>query len=115
MQPQALRENRTSSPLPIQTTLTGMAIRDAYNLEPLENLTEDLVLEELERQADARAGRRFSEETVLDIAAYALNQLPPKYSATLTGRVFAPAVRDAQLGELVRDAVAGAISRVAAD
>jgi len=73
-----------------------MAIRDCYDMEPLENLTEDLVLEELERQVGELQGQPLSAEAVLDITAYALNQLPPKYSATLTGRVYAPTAEDSE-------------------
>ena len=87
-----------------------MALRDEYNFDDLENEAENMVVEELERQLALEENARVcrTEECVLDMAAYALNHVPPLYRATLLGRVYKPALDEKHYGE-VRDAVAEAI------
>ncbi len=87
-----------------------MALRDEYNFDYLENEAESMVVEELERQLELEqnAGVCRTEECVLDMAAYALNSVPPLYRATLLGRVYKPALDEKHHGE-VREAVADAI------
>lgn len=69
-----------------------MALRDRYNFDVLENEAENLVITELERQLALEGNENVcsSEECVLDMAAYALNNVPPMYRATLLGRIYAP-------------------------
>ncbi|NBF41343.1 MAG: competence protein ComFB [Spirochaetes bacterium] len=87
-----------------------MALKDEYNFDDLENEAENMVVEELERQLALEENARVcrTEECVLDMAAYALNHVPPLYRATLLGRVYKPALDEKHYGE-VRDAVAEAI------
>ncbi len=87
-----------------------MALKDQYNFDYLENEAENMVVEELERQLafEENAGVCRTEECVLDMAAYALNHVPPLYRATLLGRVYKPELDEKHHGE-VRDAVAEAI------
>jgi len=87
-----------------------MALKDQYNFDYLENEAENMVVEELEHQLalEENAGVCRTEECVLDMAAYALNHVPPLYRATLLGRVYKPALDEKHYGE-VQDAVAEAI------
>jgi competence protein ComFB len=87
-----------------------MALKDEYNFDDLENEAENMVVEELERQLalEENGGVCRTEGCVLDMAAYALNHVPPLYRATLLGRVYRPALDEEHYGE-VRDAVAEAI------
>ncbi|MFW6223391.1 MAG: late competence development ComFB family protein [Spirochaetota bacterium] len=87
-----------------------MALKDQYNFDYLENEAESMVVEELERQLalQENTGVCRTEECVLDMAAYALNHVPPLYRATLLGRVYRPALDEKHHGE-VRAAVAEAI------
>lgn len=83
-----------------------MAFRDEYDFDQLENEAENLVIAELARQlALAENGDVCrTEECVLDIAAYALNHVPPMYRANLLGRLYA-----AELDQAHRDTVAQAV------
>jgi competence protein ComFB len=84
-----------------------MAFRDEYDFDQLANEAENLVISELERQLALaeNADVCLSEECVLDMAAYALNHVPPMYRATLLGRLYA-----AELDQAHRDTVARAVS-----
>ena len=92
-----------------------MAFRDEYDFDQLENEAENLVIAELARQlALAENGDVCrTEECVLDIAAYALNHVPPMYRATLLGRLYA-AELDKNYHDTVEQAVREAI-RVVSD
>ncbi|MFP4509376.1 MAG: late competence development ComFB family protein [Spirochaetaceae bacterium] len=89
-----------------------MAIDDFYDLSDLRNDTERLVFEELERQLKT-AGPEVprSQESVLDMAAYALNHARPLYRVNLIGRLYALSSTE-QRDREVRAAVAEAIKRV---
>ncbi|MFP4642759.1 MAG: late competence development ComFB family protein [Spirochaetales bacterium] len=89
-----------------------MALEQRYNLEDLTNDSERLVFDELERQLD-QAGDDIcrSVDCVLDMAAYALNRVRPKYRANLLGRLYAHAEDEERIAE-VREAVREAILRV---
>lgn len=61
------------------------------NLKPkLNNITEELVLETLAEllERDEFSDTSKDEESLLDMATYALNRLPAKYVATSKGEVF---------------------------
>ncbi len=93
-----------------------MSLSDEYNFEDLINEAERLVLDELERQlrtlppgADLRG-----EDTVLDVAAYALNHVRPRYRVNLLGRLYAQSVDD-QYAHEIENAVSEAIRKVSSN
>lgn len=94
-----------------------MDIEKLYDLSPLVNDTERLVLEEL--------GARLEEETanglcdcqdcVLDVITLALNALKPRYHASLMGTMYAHAAELNGYTNTVKEAVDKAIFRVRAN
>lgn len=92
-----------------------MDLEQLYTFDELTNEAERLVIEELGQQLDALGATvEFDEGLVLDMAAYALNHVPPMYRANLLGRLYADTLRD-QYAEEVRKAVSQAIRKIAAD
>lgn len=88
-----------------------MALKDQIRLEDLCNIAEDLVIDELDRQMGENALEDFSEDTILDIAACALNMIKPLYRANLMGRVYADAFRQEYHDEIEK-AVRTSIEKV---
>lgn len=88
-----------------------MSLEDRYNFEELANEAERVVLDELERQLADCGVSDPDEDQILDMAAYALNQVPPRYRVNLLGRLYAQHVSD-EYREQARAAVASAIHRV---
>lgn len=91
-----------------------MALEDRYNFEDLANAAEGLVLDEIERQLVGRPESDLPEETILDIAAYALNHVTPRYRANLLGRLYTQSASEADRSEIAA-AVTAAIRRVLDD
>jgi competence protein ComFB len=91
-----------------------MSLKDAYDFEFLVNEAERLVLDELEEQltADGEGNICKCQDCVLDMAAYALNNVRPAYRASLMGKLYATNVEDSEYGEEIRSAVALAIEKV---
>jgi competence protein ComFB len=91
-----------------------MAFLDGYNFEYLSNAAESLVLEELESQLEAATGEIcLCNECVLDMAAKALNSVPPLYRVSLLGTLYtANAMKDDAYALALKTAVAEAIERV---
>lgn len=87
-----------------------MSLLDTYSFEDLVNEAERLVIGELEQQLLAR-GDEPDEDQVLDMAAYALNQVSPRYRVNLLGRIYARNVPQEYQDE-IRSAVAVAIAKV---
>jgi competence protein ComFB len=91
-----------------------MDLNRYYNFEELTNEAERLVIKELGRQLEqAHSSVADNEELVLDIAAYALNHVPPMYRVNLMGRIYANTFGD-QHGEEIREAVRRAIEKIMA-
>ncbi|SIQ07303.1 competence protein ComFB [Alkalispirochaeta americana] len=91
-----------------------MDFRDLYAFDELANEAERLVIDELERQLEGENAPDLGEDAdgiVLDIAAYALNRVPPLYRANLLGRLYADSLKD-EHEKTVREAVADAIAKV---
>ena len=88
-----------------------MALEDRYNFEDLANGAEGLVLDEMERQLAGRSESDLPEETILDIAAYALNHVTPRYRVNLLGRLYTQSVSEPEQTEITA-AVTAAIRRV---
>lgn len=90
-----------------------MNLRERYSFVDLTNEAERLVIEEMGRQLQ-RGGYSSvtdNEGLVLDIAAYALNHVPPMYRANLLGRIYADTLKE-RYGEEIRIAVAAAIEKI---
>jgi competence protein ComFB len=92
----------------------SMSLEDRYDLEFLVNEAERMVLEELEEQLskDTEGTICKCEECVLDMAAYALNNVPPAYRASLLGSLYAKAMDQTEYAEKVKKAVQEAIEVV---
>lgn len=89
-----------------------MNLHDYFNFEDLINEAERLVLDELGRQLETEVKTgAVDEETVLDMAAYAMNQVRPMYRVNLLGRLYADTLMR-EHGEEIRSAVRGAIAKI---
>lgn len=92
-----------------------MNLLDIYTFEDLTNEAERLVLDEMGRQLDAFEDQSFiNEESVLDMAAYALNHISPMYRVNLLGRLYANSLME-EHGDEIRSIVAEAIKKISAD
>ncbi len=92
-----------------------MTFRDRYDFDGLVNESERIVLGELEIQLAAEQGTCTCQDCVLDMAAWALNNVKPAYRVSLMGSVYARAAsQDAQARE-IRRAVREAIQKVKAN
>lgn len=91
-----------------------MNIKDRYDFDFLVNEAERLVIEELERQLSQPAQQDVCtcEDCVLDMAAYALNNLRPVYRASLLGRLYAEALDETDYRKQVEAAVKKSIEKV---
>ncbi|MFW6364231.1 MAG: late competence development ComFB family protein [Spirochaeta sp.] len=85
-----------------------MGLNEIIQHEDLVNESERFVLEELEIQLAEAENPCRSSECVLDMAAYALNKVRPRYRVNLLGRLFSAAQDSAYQSE-VRNAVREAI------
>lgn len=84
-----------------------MALQDKYNFEDLVNEAERIVLDELERQLTDDPGQ----DEILDMAAYALNNIRPRYRVNLLGRLYTRST-DESYQQDVESAVREAILKV---
>jgi competence protein ComFB len=92
-----------------------MSLRDRYDFDGLVNEAERLVLAELETQLAAERDVCTCQDCVLDMAAWALNNVRPIYRVSLMGSVYARGgAREGQAQEISR-AVRQAIQRVKAN
>jgi competence protein ComFB len=93
-----------------------MKIRDEYNLEYLINEAERLVLTHLEMQlADKNEETCVCQDCVLDMAAFALNNVKPLYRVSLMGNLYAKALEGSEYEAEIADAVGQAIKKVSAN
>ena len=88
-----------------------MALADRYNFEDLANGAEALVLDEVERQLADRPESDLPEDTIVDIAAYALNHVTPRYRVNLLGRLYTQSVSESDRAEIAA-AVTAAFRKV---
>ena len=89
-----------------------MALKDKYDFDMLVNEAESLVLAELEAQMARTPGLCTCQESVLDMAAYALNKVRPSYRASLMGSVYAKAAVRPDYAREISHAVREAIEKV---
>ena len=87
-----------------------MALTDQYNFDDLVNEAERFVLAELEDQLAGR-DQQVDEDAILDMAAFALNKVSPRYRVNLLGRLYAQSADEAYVVE-VRNAVASALDKI---
>lgn len=91
-----------------------MSLQKLLETEDLINESERYVLTELERQLAEHREACTTTECILDMAAYALNKVRPRYRVNLLGRLFSSVVEDDYMQE-VRDSVAEAIRVVSSN
>jgi competence protein ComFB len=92
-----------------------MGLRERYDFDSLVNEAERLVIEEMARQLPKNKGLCTCEECVLDIAAFALNQVRPRYRASLLGSIYARQGDASAFAKEIQNAVAEAIRRIKAN
>ncbi len=86
--------------------------KDQYDFESLVNEAEELVVAEIGRQLPEYPDLCTCSECILDIAAYALNRVRPRYRVSLLDTVYVNSrERSAYLRE-IRRAVADGILKV---
>jgi len=80
-----------------------MALKDSYDFESLTNEAEELVVSEIEKQIPSHPELCTCSECILDVAAYALNRVHPRYRVSLLDSVYVePEERSAYLKEIRR-------------
>jgi competence protein ComFB len=109
-----------------------MALRDRYDFESLVNVAENIVLRELEAQlarlgadskgasgADSKGASGAEictcQDCVLDMAAYALNNVKPSYRVSLMGSFAAGRAEEAGYAKEISRVVREAIEKVRAN
>jgi competence protein ComFB len=92
-----------------------MPITDTYDFDSLVNEAERLVQRELEEQLKTAVGVCTCQDCVLDMAAFALNNVKPAYRVSLMGSVYAKSGANAQHAQGVTRAVREAIAKVKAN
>ena len=92
-----------------------MGLRERYDFDSLVNEAERLVIEEMTRQLPQDKDLCTCEECVLDIAAFALNQVRPRYRSSLLGSIYAKQNDASAYARQVEKAVGEAIRRVKAN
>jgi len=89
-----------------------MGLKDAYDFDSLVNEAERMVLSELEIQMARAKDICTCQDCVLDMAAYALNNVKPVYRVSLMGSVYARADRQTESAQEIKRTVAVAIRKV---
>ena len=80
-----------------------MAIKQEYDFDSLKNEAEELVVSEIEKQIPAHPELCTCSECILDVAAYALNSVRPRYRVSLLDSVYIePEERSDYLKEIQR-------------
>ena len=91
-----------------------MSLKDAYDFNFLVNEAERLVLEELEVQLkkDTEGEICKCQDCILDMAAYALNNVRPAYRASLVGKLYAASINGLDYDAEIKAAVSLAIEKI---
>jgi competence protein ComFB len=89
-----------------------MPLKDRYEFENLVNEAENLVVQELETQIKELPDLCVCQDCVLDMAAFALNNVKPLYRVSLMGTLYTQSVNQTEYGIQVRKAVREAIRKV---
>jgi competence protein ComFB len=89
-----------------------MGLKDAYDFDSLVNEAERTVLGELEIQMARAKDICRCQDCVLDMAAYALNNVKPSYRVSLMGSVHAREESQTESAQAIKRAVADAVRKV---
>jgi competence protein ComFB len=89
-----------------------MAIKESYDFDSLVNEAEQLVVSEIERQIPEYPELCTCSECILDVAAYALNRVRPRYRVSLLDSVFVEPEERSDYLEEIRQAVRDGILKV---
>jgi competence protein ComFB len=92
-----------------------MAIKEEYDFDSLANEAEELVVAEIEKQIPDYPELCTCSECILDVAAYALNRVRPRYRVSLLDSVFVDAEERSNYLEEIRIAVHDGILKVSAN
>jgi len=92
-----------------------MSIMDNYDFDSLVNEAERMVLLELEAQLKTAVEVCTCQDCVLDMAAFALNNVKPAYRVSLLGSVYARSGGNPQYAQGITRAVREAIAKVKAN
>jgi competence protein ComFB len=93
-----------------------MALKDTYDFDSLVNEAERLVVEELEAQLKtALPAVCRCQDCVLDMAAYALNNVKPSYRVSLMGSVYAKSASRTSYAQEITRVVREAIGKISAN
>jgi competence protein ComFB len=92
-----------------------MGLKEEYDFEILVNEAEALVLEELGAQMAEAQGICTCQDCVLDMAAYALNNVKPNYRVSLMGKLYSRAVDRTEYTAEIKSAVSEGIRKVQAN
>jgi competence protein ComFB len=92
-----------------------MAMRDAYDFDTLVNEAERLVIAELKSQLATATGTCTCKDCVLDMAAFALNNVKPSYRVSLMGSVYAKSGSRTGYAQEITRAVRDAVAKVKAN
>jgi len=92
-----------------------MEFKDRYDFDSLVNEAEEMVVAEIAKQIPDHPDLCTCSECILDVAAYALNRVRPRYRVSLLDSVYVDAgERDAYMME-IRRAVRDGIRKVIAN
>jgi competence protein ComFB len=92
-----------------------MEFKDRYDFDSLVNEAEEMVVAEIAKQITDHPDLCTCSECILDVAAYALNRVRPRYRVSLLDSVYVDAgERDAYMME-IRRAVRDGIRKVIAN
>ena len=92
-----------------------MPFADTYDFDSLVNEAERMVIQELETQLKGAVGVCTCQDCVLDMAAFALNNIKPTYRVSLMGSVYARSASNTAYTQGISRAVRDAIARVKAN
>jgi competence protein ComFB len=89
-----------------------MALKDQYDFHGLVNEAEELIITEIDRQIPTYPELCTCSECILDVAAYALNRVRPRYRVSLLDSVFVDAQERKQYLLEIQRAVRDGIIKV---
>jgi competence protein ComFB len=89
-----------------------MNLSDRHLTDILINEAEAMVVREMERQIPRHQDLCTCDECIFDIAAYALNNVRPRYRVSLLDTVFADRKEQTVYAREIEQAVSAAISKV---
>ena len=89
-----------------------MAIRERYDFDSLSNDAEELIISEIEKQIPGHPELCTCNECILDVAAYALNRVRPRYRVSLLDSVYVDAEERNEYLKEIRRAVHEGILKV---